>query len=371
MRIKVIDGFRTIAVLGVLWAHVWQLNGNPGFLIWKVNLAQLLSFFGTGVDLFFVISGFCMYLMYSSKKMKLSATGYLKYIGRRWLRIAPVFYAAVIIYGFHAAGFDISRFNFSYSLKQVMFIRNFFSEPSVFGPHLWSLSTEWQFYMLLPLVIFAIERFSFKKSMIALFTGCFIFRTIAWSVNVDVGNIIEYSILNRLVEFGVGMLTAFFYLNPLNNRLLKSTFGLIFGIAIAFTGRILMTEGLSGRDDMIGLVARIMSLPILSIGFGMVILNALQMRGNFPAFMESKSMTTIGKYSYSLYIWHWIIAVELTAFLTPILPLSDFWKVNMIFIASTGVLIPLSWLSYHAFEALYFKRKQPALGALNPKAIKI
>ena len=55
-RLKVLDGFRAIAVLGVLWAHIWMFFGNPSFLVFKIDVAKIVSFFGTGVDLFFVLS---------------------------------------------------------------------------------------------------------------------------------------------------------------------------------------------------------------------------------------------------------------------------------------------------------------------------
>lgn len=81
VRINAIDGLRTIAVLGVLWAHLWAFMNAPSLMLAGIDVARLLSFGGTGVDLFFVISGFCMFLMHHLKSKKLTRTylfGYLK-----------------------------------------------------------------------------------------------------------------------------------------------------------------------------------------------------------------------------------------------------------------------------------------------------
>ena len=59
-RIEPLDGLRTCAVLGVLWAHVWMFFKNIPFPLAGVDINRLLAFGGIGVVLFFVIMGFCM-----------------------------------------------------------------------------------------------------------------------------------------------------------------------------------------------------------------------------------------------------------------------------------------------------------------------
>src|SRR5262245_49813726 len=98
-RIAPVDGLRALAVLGVLWWHVWMFSGNPSLSVGRVGAVNLdvnraVSAIGTGVDLFFVISGFCMYLMYAKSQSVFSAQRYAAFIKRRWWRIAPAFYAA-------------------------------------------------------------------------------------------------------------------------------------------------------------------------------------------------------------------------------------------------------------------------------------
>src|SRR5258708_18228201 len=134
MRIKALDGFRAIAVLGVLWAHIWMFFVNPSFKILNVDVAALMSFWGIGVDLFFVISGFCMYLMYMSQTNGFSWRNYLEYIKRRWLRIAPAFYAAIAVYGLVTVNINFQQFDLTYATKQALFVRNYFFESTPYAP---------------------------------------------------------------------------------------------------------------------------------------------------------------------------------------------------------------------------------------------
>ena len=58
-RIAPVDGLRTVAAVGVLWAHVWVFMGNPTLSVGTIgavalDLNRAASIVGTGVDLFFV-----------------------------------------------------------------------------------------------------------------------------------------------------------------------------------------------------------------------------------------------------------------------------------------------------------------------------
>ena len=101
-RILPVDGLRAIAVMGVIWAHLWSFGfGAPALPLGRlgpltIDLNRLMSFWGTGVDLFFVISGLCMHLVYTSKPDALQIDRLVAFVKKRWLRIAPAYYAAVV-----------------------------------------------------------------------------------------------------------------------------------------------------------------------------------------------------------------------------------------------------------------------------------
>ena len=360
-RIKIIDGFRTIAVLGVLWAHIWMFAGTPPGMIFGIDTARLIGFFGTGVDLFFVISGFCMYLMYVSKQTNFSFSYYFTYLKKRWLRIAPAFYATIIFYGLFNVGFNIFLFDTGYALKHALFIKNLFPDITQYAPHFWSLCTEWHFYLLLPVIVYGIHHFSFYKTIIVLVICCLVFRFVIWVPNIDPFNIINYSIANRLIEFLAGIVAARIYLDRRQEWIFKSVPGLIIGVAVAFSGRLLMSAGMQERADMIGMISRMMNLPLLTTGYALVIVNALQYKTHFSTLMENKILTSIGKYSYSMYLWHWVVAEQLTRYCTKQWTFSPFLQVNLIFLLSVAILYPVSIVSYKLFESFYFNRRKQGM----------
>jgi peptidoglycan/LPS O-acetylase OafA/YrhL len=143
LRIAPLDGLRSVAVLGVIWAHCWLFTGNPGLFAFGVNFNKVIAILGNGVDLFFVISGFCMELMYANSK------GFAGFLRRRWLRIAPAFYVA----GLATASYvwaTTGLLEWRCLVEHLFFVHTVVPGAQVLASPFWSLATEWHFYMLLP-----------------------------------------------------------------------------------------------------------------------------------------------------------------------------------------------------------------------------
>src|ERR1700733_7570196 len=89
-HIPQLDGLRGIAILIVLLAHLDYLQG--------VAFARVLQYGRTGVDLFFVLSGFLITgILLDTKEFP----GYFKnFYARRALRIWPIYYAMLILFFF-------------------------------------------------------------------------------------------------------------------------------------------------------------------------------------------------------------------------------------------------------------------------------
>src|SRR5581483_12332502 len=93
-RLSYVDGLRAIAVLAVVVEHVasylFQANSVPG---------QITRSGMHGVDLFFVISGFCLsYPVIARLHEKGMATfDAVKYLAHRAVRILPPYYIAIVV----------------------------------------------------------------------------------------------------------------------------------------------------------------------------------------------------------------------------------------------------------------------------------
>ncbi len=154
--IKVLDGLRAIATISVIAFHIGVLLDNNHF--WDTFrypvLSAVATFGGSGVTLFFVLSGFLLFLPYAKSllfqdKWPSARQFYIK----RALRIIPGYYAALLL----IVLFFQSQYLRPDHWGQLGIFLIFFmdSTPATFrqlnGPF-WTLAIEWQFYMLLPLI---------------------------------------------------------------------------------------------------------------------------------------------------------------------------------------------------------------------------
>jgi peptidoglycan/LPS O-acetylase OafA/YrhL len=357
MRITQLDGFRTIAVLGVLWAHNWMFLGTPALNVFGIDISGIFSGLATGVDLFFVISGFCMYLMYISKQQSFNLDVYINYLGKRFVRIAPAFYAAILVYAIVDAGFQMQQIDWQYIFLSAAFVRTYFSIKTAFAPHFWSLATEWQFYLVLPIMIGIGKKINFKKMIFLFVCIALVFRALVWIQNEDVNNIINYSLPNRIIEFINGIVIAKLYLSNKKRWFTHSSFMIVVGVAIAFAGRILMSTYFQDRQDIIGYISRVINIPILTAGYAIIVINTLNSKSIFSRFMGSTLMSFLGKFSYSMYLWHWLIAENISKLSMNYFHGNQVPTLLFSFILSILILIPISMLSYYLFESFYFKKK--------------
>ncbi|MGI4755635.1 MAG: acyltransferase family protein [Janthinobacterium lividum] len=158
-----LDGLRALAVLLVFASHF-------------IELPEALSWGFTGVDLFFVLSGFLITgILYDSQS---KPDRYRVFYMRRVLRIFPLYYAVLLLpvllypvfrWQLHPAQWmwPVYLGNYARFLWPADVVRN----TSIFEdiqsttypaftyqiPHLWSLCVEEQFYLVWPCVVFAVR----------------------------------------------------------------------------------------------------------------------------------------------------------------------------------------------------------------------
>jgi len=358
-RIKALDGLRTVAVLGVLWTHVWMFFDNIPWKIGPVDINRVISIGRNGVDLFFVISGFCMYLMYHKKAANFSLENYTSFLYKRWRRIAPAFYVLIaletVLYLARTCIFPTSNF-----LGHLFFV-NIFLSKNVFSPHYWSLATEWHFYLVLPLI------FLFSKNSTRVISNTFIiilvslvFRVFLFYIHRD--NLVAKITVNsdavwfRFAEFGFGIIAAVRYINGYKlPAILSGTLGFILAFMIAYAGRICMLTEFILKFGEYAFMIRALGEPLMTLGFALILYNVITSESIFSKVLESRPFLFIGKISYSMYLWHWIIATLVSNLIIDKFGM-NLWGFNAAVLLSFIVAIPVSWISYQLLEAPYFKK---------------
>ncbi len=155
-------GLRGLAALWVAVWHVWGFAGRPAYELnmWglHLDLTPLVRTGWAGVDVFFVLSGFVLGLAYCQAWLgNRPPVRTLEYFRRRLLRVLPAYYVQIAVLllillvtgASLPAGKDI--------LAQLLMVHNLFGEPSTqLNPVYWTLPVEFDFYLLLPLLAFAV-----------------------------------------------------------------------------------------------------------------------------------------------------------------------------------------------------------------------
>lgn len=360
-RIAPVDGLRAVAVLGVIWAHAWAFSGTPAINIGRIgsldlDLNRAVSIVGSGVDLFFVISGFCMYMMYASRQAVFSWESYIHFLGRRWLRIAPAFYcaAAVASLGFVAAGLGLPSTDLA---AHLVFLHTIVPGTGNLAAPFWSLATEWHFYMLLPIIVWGAGRFGFWPTMAAAAVFCLAFRLWLFASPGDLQQVVATQLPTRLVEFVWGICVARFHADKrVPPALLRGATGFVLGALVAYIGRLLMVTEVVHAAGPYGFMLRAAAEPVMSAGFAMILWNVIGSRSWFRECLSVPAFRIVGRWSYSLYLWHWWPTVWISSELTRQYG-SNAWVQYLALGCSLAVICPLGWVSYRALERPYFESR--------------
>jgi peptidoglycan/LPS O-acetylase OafA/YrhL len=336
-----INTLRAIAVIGVLLFHFKVPYFGGGF---------------AGVDIFFVISGYLMsrIIIYSLHKDQFSLTDF--YV-KRVKRIVPallVLIAAITALCFFVylpGDYKITEAN---SASSILFLSNiwYWTKSSYFGPasesnvflHTWSLSVEWQFYLIYPLLLIGFHKLIKNNTLYKLI---FIAATL-----------IIFYCSNKFSRYDQ---SASFYLLP--SRSWEMLFG---GIAFLFEGvikgktlsRIVSIAGyailfacLTMLTDRLLWPGKFTFIPVFGT-FLVIIANS-----NDFKILKLPAVQFLGKISYSLYLWHWPVYV-----ISGYLGLErSVYTVLLLLMLSAG----LAYMSYRYIESINFSQSRPILVAMS------
>ena len=328
---KDINGLRAFAVIAVVLFH-FNSSWMPGGF--------------AGVDVFFVISGFLMtgiifrgleqndfsvlnfYVARANRIIPALALLCLTLLVFGWFYLTPIEYKAL---GKHAASSVSFLSNFVYWREAGYFDA---ASHEKWLLHTWSLSVEWQFYIIYPLVLIALRKFiSIKTLKLLLIVGTvlgFIFSVVA---TYKQPNASYYLFPMRAWEMMIGGIA---YLYPLtlqeNRKKLVEWTGLILVIASYFL--------ISADNLWPGYLAL---FPVL--GSFLII----QAQRNDSIITGNIIFQKIGTWSYSIYLWHWPFVVAIYTFSLP----SYYIYVGMLLSVLFG------FLSYKYVEKINFPRSFP------------
>lgn len=162
--IQALDGVRGLACLGVVLFHLnlWTLFGHVWFPYvdnWGAFFSSLALIGESGVLLFFVLSGFLLFLPFANSMLFDSAWPSLRrfYI-RRVFRIVPGYYVTLCLMLLYLSPIYLQADHRSQLWLFITFRMDLPQTYQQLNTPFWTLAIEFQFYMLLPLLAWLMGR---------------------------------------------------------------------------------------------------------------------------------------------------------------------------------------------------------------------
>lgn len=301
-----VDGLRALAVLSVVAYHLSESFLPGGF---------------TGVDVFFVISGYVVSKSLAEHSTERFSAFLMNFYGRRMVRILPALLVCLIIVSLFTVLFVphswLSRFTDQTAIAAtvglsnfalIMFNDGYFSPQVEYNPfvHTWSLAVEEQFYLIFPMLFFAWaighKRGDVRDVSLGVVLPILALASLATAywLGSSQPDWAFYLILARFWELAAGVMLYQFHAQErlLPRSATMALAGLSAGIVITAIG------------FWFSQPARIpwpwALLPVI----GTAVMISSVARPQFNVSMLHKSfrhpvVVYTGKLSYSLYLWHW------------------------------------------------------------------
>jgi peptidoglycan/LPS O-acetylase OafA/YrhL len=362
----------------VLGVHVASLNILPKDSSELRLLDKILWTGWSGVDLFFVLSGF---LITGQLLDSLGAENYFRgFYARRILRIFPLYYLALLVtavaFPFLGSGFLRNLYpSHTGWLSYVLYFQNWWmpykeNDHTILGP-LWSLGVEEQFYLLWPLCVWLVGRKHVTRACqtgIALALALRIFGVAV--LHRGDSAVILMNTLTRMDTLLVGALCAVLVRH---RKHATSNFYRVLSAVGVVSGGLALAIMIVGREYKVrATYMQSVGYTLLALAFGCIILSAYYRSGSnhwFDRVLTFAPLRAAGKYSYGIYVWHrWVYLVGASLFRTqPWYGASARYSLLLagaMVLASCGV----AFLSYHLFEKRFLLLKDRFVPQFVPSA---
>jgi peptidoglycan/LPS O-acetylase OafA/YrhL len=365
-----LDGIRALAVLMVFYQH--YLSSRPE-----------LNWGWTGVDIFFVLSGFLITgILYDTRH---DARRYRNFYGRRALRIFPLYYGVLLLILVSTPFFhwrylpsfwmwpvylgNFSRFvwlqNWLHASNAVDHVFSARFHSYIFINHFWSLCVEEQFYLLWPPVVFLVRNRQ-RLLAICLTTGVVVLAARCIAAIYAPQPYLNAELLYRATPFRIDALLyggalALALRGPLGARLARRAVPLFLLFLCAFGGFELLwhhtahtfyqpAAGARGLDTFgflfIDLFAAVLILVCLAPGTW------------WYRFLTLKPLRRLGQVSYGFYVFHDIPHHAYAALAHALMPRLAATHGTATAAIALLCTLAISFLSFRFYEAPFLRLKR-------------
>lgn len=359
-----LNGLRFFAALAVIITHVELMK--KAFLIENCWSSSVIVFnLGSlGVYFFFVLSGFLITYLLLVEKEKTGTIEIKKFYMRRILRIWPLYYLILVIGFFVLPNFSSININYltnsfkdNFGTNLILYITMlpnlaFALFPAV--PHIgqaWSIGVEEQFYLLWPILVKKTARL--LRAFLILIVLLVVFKLVVLLISNSMSNVSWFLSFKRLLAMSkfecmaIGGIGAYcLHKSSSLLFLVSKPFVSTVSLCLVFIILYFMPEGLRDAQHL-----------VISVLFLIIILNVILVRKKW---ISHKIFDFLGKISYGIYMYHFMIIPVVLVLLTKIInPPSNLPLFNtLLYFLSIALTAFISGISYTFFERRFVKRKE-------------
>ena len=320
-RVPELDGLRGVAILLVLLFHYVSLEGLTKTGSWSSFLQRIVIMGWTGVDLFFVLSGFLIGGILIDVR---GSPNYFKtFYARRFFRIIPIYYLWILGYILLVSlgGPFVRAHSHSGAMLQLgpaiyshfLFLQNlgFVHVTGLTGAwfsHTWSLAVEEQFYLVAPLIIWLLSQRRLSIFLVVVIAGALLlrlgllqcFHTDPWLVSVVMPT--------RADTLAVGMLAAILWRNATFRAGLTTHNGVLYLLLGLFSGGAVAFWRWSPQSLAFGMES--VGYSCMALFYGVMLLLVLARPTSlFAAAARIGWLRELGTVSYCVYLIHLVVDV--------------------------------------------------------------
>lgn len=354
-RLPVLDGVRGLATVIVMAFHfTLQLQNST-----DPASAVLTGLFGvgwSGVDLFFVLSGFLITGLLVDAKG--SSNYYRVFYARRMFRILPLYYLVLAMLFFGPFVFQGHGERLITPLHDQAFywlyLQNFHRLPEPFGRlggHLWTLAIEEQFYLVWPVVIGLLAPKNARRACVVCIVTSIVWRAVGtfgpWQM--ETSHVTPASLDGLAIGSAIALIARRPHGLERLWRVAPAVAIVAASVLVVYTTLPAATAALFPlRSTCVALI------------YASVLLYGLTAPKSF--LLDSRLLQTTGRFSYGLYIVHVpLITVAYVLGITPAsigVRLGSFGGLVAYSILMFLLSFAVAWLSWHLFEKRFLRFKR-------------
>lgn len=328
-NLPVLDGVRGLAVLLVLAFHFLLNSPDISLAARSADWLRKFSFVGwTGVDLFFVLSGFLITRILLNARPN---PGYFRnFYARRMLRIFPLFYATLAFvllvlpavsdacarYAAQIGGAQVYLWTYTYNIATLFAHGNV--QVLDFG-HFWSLCVEEHFYLFWPLLVWFLGVRGVRCGCVVLIAAAIACRIAMHFAGVH-STAIFYFTPCRVDSLAMGAWVATYAVDAMGRQqTLPATWlrrAMVIGaVALVVEGVVVALDHGAMRG---GVWSQCIGFSVIAVIWTCLLIVALCSRaeGLLSRGLSGRVMRSLGKYSYGLYVLHPLIGLILGGWVT-------------------------------------------------------